>query len=199
MSTTPDIRYDDTTALIVVDVQNDFAHPDGSLYVEGAGQVIEAVNEQVAAATQADAFVVYTQDWHPESTPHFEKDGGPWPVHCVGDTWGAQFHDDLDVAGPSVKKGTEGGDGYSGFTVRDPESGDEHPTQLDELLRARDIQRVVVVGLAQDYCVKETAVDARRLGYETEVPTICTAPVDMEPGDGKRALEEMREAGATIR
>ena len=73
--------------------------------------------------------VVYTQDWHPERTPHFDTDGGTWPVHCVRDTWGAQFHPPLDVLGdaPVIRKGTDGGDGYSGFTVRDPESGDEHP------------------------------------------------------------------------
>ena len=98
-------------ALIVVDVQNDFADPKGSLYVRDADAVISIINEQVDAARTAGAFIVYTQDWHPPSTPHFKKDGGIWPVHCVKATWGAQLHPDLEVVGESLKKGTEGEDG----------------------------------------------------------------------------------------
>ncbi|MDM7089799.1 isochorismatase family protein, partial [Enterobacter asburiae] len=113
-------RYDTSTALLVVDVQNDFADPDGGLYVSSGEEVVPIVNDEVAAARAAGAAVLYTQDWHPESTPHFAKDGGTWPTHCVQGTWGAQFHPDLDVDGPVVRKGTDGGDGYSGFSVRDP-------------------------------------------------------------------------------
>ena len=195
------IEYDDETALVVVDMQNDFAHPDGSLYVEGGEDIVPLVNKEVRAARQEDALVVFTQDWHPESTPHFEKDGGVWPVHCVGGTEGAEFHPKLDVPedAPVVKKGVEGGDGYSGFSVRDPESGDEHATELGRMLEDHDIDHVVVVGLAQDYCVKETVLDARRGGYDTTLLTDLTRPVDMEEGDGERALEEMRSAGATLR
>src|SRR5689334_11529574 len=152
--TRPD--YDSTTALIVVDMQNDFADPSGSLYVEGAGDVVSAVNREIDAANAAGAFVTYTQDWHPASTPHFEKDGGVWPVHCVGDTWGAEFHPALHVTSDVdvVRKGTGGEDGYSAFTVRDPASGDAHATELESRLKQRGIERVVVVGLATDYCVK---------------------------------------------
>src|SRR5690606_38569754 len=142
--------YDPTTALIVVDCQNDFADPEGSLYVEGAGQVLAVVNRHVVSAIAAGAPVGYTQDWHPEATPHFEKDGGIWPVHCVKGTWGADFHPRLLVAGPSVHKGSNGEDGYSGFTMRDPVSGEETPTGLDSLLRSLGVERTVVVGLAQD-------------------------------------------------
>ena len=85
-------RYDPTTALIVVDVQNDFADPAGSLSVAGGDAVVPTINAEIAMATAADGLVVFTQDWHPESTPHFAKDGGIWPVHCVADTWGAQLH-----------------------------------------------------------------------------------------------------------
>src|SRR5919106_6586041 len=118
------------TALIVVDVQNDFAEPAGSLSVSGAGHILPRVNAEVAAARASDSPVVYTQDWHPASTPHFEKDGGIWPVHCVAGTWGAELHPDLVVDGPIVKKGSGGEDGYSGFSVRDPRSGDVDATQL---------------------------------------------------------------------
>lgn len=189
--------YDDRTALVVVDVQNDFGDPDGGLYVAGGEDIVEGVNAEVAAAREAGAFVVYTQDWHPETTPHFAKDGGTWPVHCVGDTWGAELMPGLDVAGPVVRKGTDGGDGYSGFSVRDPESGDEHATRLGALLEEHGVERVVVVGIAQDVCVKATVLDARRLGYATTVLVDLTRAVD--PDDGARtANEEMARAGADV-
>ena len=190
--------YDSSTALIVVDVQNDFADPNGSLYVSGGETIIPVVNEEMTRARDAGAAVVYTQDWHPESTPHFQKDGGIWPVHCVQDTWGADFHPDLEVKGEVVRKGTGGEDGYSGFTIRDPASGAEKSTELAGLLRKRGVERVVVVGLATDYCVKETALDAVRLGFETTVRAEAMRAVDLQPGDGDRAFEDMATAGARL-
>jgi nicotinamidase/pyrazinamidase len=193
--------FDTLTALLVVDVQNDFAHPDGSLYVPGGDEVVPVVNEAVAAARDADAAIVYTQDWHPEVTPHFQDQGGTWPVHCVKGTWGADLHADLEVVGDAtvIRKGTGGEDGYSGFTVRDPESGEEQPTDLHRVLRDRGIERLIVTGLAQDVCVHATVLDARQKGYETILLTGATRPVELEPGDGERALEEMAEAGAELR
>lgn len=191
------ISYVTNTALVVVDVQNDFADPKGSLYVAGGDAVVPRVNIEVMRALSAGAFVVYTQDWHPESTPHFEKDGGIWPVHCVQGTWGAELHPGLEVSGPIVQKGTNGEDGYSGFTMRDPETGEETPTPLRGLLDEYGIERVVVVGLALDVCVKATALDAAR-DYDTSVVPDASASVDLEPGDGKRAIEEMRTSGVTI-
>ncbi|MEW5989940.1 MAG: isochorismatase family protein [Chloroflexota bacterium] len=191
-------RYDPRTALIVVDVQNDFADPKGSLSVAGGEATIPVVNAQTEVAIGAGAFVVYTQDWHPAHTPHFAQDGGIWPVHCVGDEWGADFHPALEVMGPSVHKGANGEDGYSGFTMRDPVTGAEVPTELDGLLRGRGIERVVVCGLATDYCVKATALDAIRLGYGTTVLLDAIAAVNLEPGDGARSLTELRAAGATL-
>jgi nicotinamidase/pyrazinamidase len=188
--------YDTRTALLVVDVQNDFADPGGSLYVQGGEDVVAAANREIERAQQGGALVVYTQDWHPESTPHFEKDGGVWPVHCVAGTWGAELHPDLDVVGATVRKGVGGEDGYSGFGVRDPETGAQQPTELEELLRERAIERLVVVGLALDYCVKETALDAVRLGFDTVVPLEVTRPVNLQPTDGEQAVEAIREAGA---
>lgn len=191
-------RFDARTALIVVDLQNDFADPVGSLAVPGAERVIAAVNELIAAAQSAGALIVYTQDWHPRRTPHFKTDGGPWPVHCVAETWGAQLHPNLQAdAGPIVRKGVGGEDGYSGFTMRDADGG-EHPTELVALLRERGVERAVVVGLATDYCVKATALDAIALGFETVVPERAVAAVNLEPGDGATALAELAAAGAAI-
>lgn len=190
--------YDPTAALVVADCQNDFADADGSLFVQGAEAVLAEVNRHVIEATAAGAHVVYTQDWHPETTPHFEKDGGVWPVHCVAGTWGAEFHPRLVVAGPSIHKGSNGEDGYSGFTMRHPTTGQETPTELDSWLRGRHVARVVVVGLALDYCVKATALDAVSLGYAVEVPAAATAPVDLAPGDGEAAVAELTAAGVTV-
>ena len=191
-------RYGPKTALIVVDVQNDFADPQGSLFVQGAADIIPLVNSEARLASEAGAFVVYTQDWHPESTPHFAKDGGIWPVHCVADSWGAAFHPELSVMGPSVKKGTNGEDGYSGFTMKDPTSGTTIPTELEGLLRGRGIDKVVVVGLATDYCVSSTAIDAAGLGFDTEVLQDAIASVDLNAGDGAAAIERMSAAGCSL-
>ena len=190
------LRYDPATALIVVDVQNDFADPAGSLYVRGGEEIVPPVNAQIDEALAAGALVAYTQDWHPPTTPHFQKDGGIWPVHCVADTWGAELHPNLLVHGPVVRKGTSGEDGYSGFSVRDPVTGAAAPTQLQSLLDP-SIQRLVIVGLAGDYCVKETALDGVRLDYVVEVPLALTRFVELEEGDAGRAVEEMRSAGVT--
>jgi nicotinamidase/pyrazinamidase len=191
-------RYDATSALIVVDVQNDFADPQGSLAVAGGDAVIPVINGEIAEAHAAGATVVYTQDWHPEHTPHFAKDGGIWPDHCIQETWGAALHPALTVDGPVVRKGANGEDGYSGFTMRDPLSGATVATQLEELLRERAIERVIVAGLATDYCVKATALDALRLGFATTVLVDAIAAVDLEPGDGERALDELQGSGAAL-
>ena len=191
--------FNPRTALIVVDIQNDFAHPNGSLYVNDAEAVVTFANAAISEATESGALVVYTQDWHPEHTPHFERDGGIWPVHCVGDTWGAEFHKDLTTdAGPLVRKGVDGNDGYSGFTTRDPESGEQQATNLETLLRDAAIERCVVLGLATDYCVKETAADAQRLGFSVIVPTDGIAAVDLQPTDGQSAISELRRLGVEI-
>jgi nicotinamidase/pyrazinamidase len=190
--------YDPSTALLVIDMQNDFADPRGGLAVPGAEEVIGVVNDEVTAACQAGSPVVYTQDWHPESTPHFSTAGGVWPVHCVRETWGAELHPDLQVEGPVIRKGTEGEDGYSGFSVRDPVSGEESSTQLGALLDGKGVRRVVVVGLAGDVCVKETALDARRRGYDVVVPLRATRSVNMQEGDEERAVAEMEAAGVVV-
>jgi nicotinamidase/pyrazinamidase len=189
---------DPSTALVVVDVQNDFADPGGNLSVNGGDGIVPVVDALIGSAAAAGAFVVYTQDWHPQSTPHFAKDGGIWPVHCVAGSWGAELHPGLTVSGPVVRKGANGEDGYSGFSMRDPVTGDTTPTELDGLLRDRGVRRVVVCGLATDYCVRATALDAVRLGYPTSVAADAIAAVDLRPGDGEQALAELAAAGVTV-
>ncbi len=114
------------------------------------------------------------------------------------ETWGAEFHPDLDVGGEVVRKGADGRDGYSGFSVRDPESGETSPTTLEALLRDRAIERLVICGLATDYCVVETVLDARTLGFPVDVVRDAVRAVDLDPGDGERALTRMQNAGAEI-
>ena len=192
--------YDARTALVVVDLQNDFADPAGGLSVNGGDAIVPLVNAHVREAAESGGLVVATQDWHPDSTPHFAKDGGIWPVHCVGGTWGAELHPafELPAEAPRVRKGSNGEDGYSGFTMRDPTTGEEIPTELEALLRERGVERVVVCGLATDYCVKATALDAARLGFETVLLGDAVAAVNLEPGDGDRALDELRAAGVSL-
>jgi len=191
-------RYDAATTLIVVDVQNDFADPAGNLYVAGGEDVVPVINREIEAASLAGAAVVYTADWHPESTPHFAKDGGIWPVHCVGGTWGAEFHPDLTVNGPVIKKGTRGEDGYSGFSVSDPVTGETSPTGLADLVAERGTEKLVVAGLATDYCVKATALDGLAAGYPVVLLTGAIRSVDLEAGDGDRALEDVVAAGGIL-
>lgn len=191
-------RYDPATALVVVDLQNDFADPNGSLYVREGEVVVTVANGAIVDAEAAGSLIVYTQDWHPESTPHFEKDGGLWPVHCVHDTWGAMFHPELRVVGDVVRKGTGGEDGYSAFSVRDPLSGETASTILPGLLAERSIERIVLCGLATDFCVVESVTDARELGYPVGVIREGIRAVDRKTGSGDRAIEMMLHAGAEL-
>jgi nicotinamidase/pyrazinamidase len=188
------------TALVAVDLQNDFAHPDGSLYVRGGEQVIPVVNRLVEEARRAGSPVVYSKDWHPEQTPHFRTSGGPWPEHCRRGTWGAELVRELAIASPAlfVHKGTGGEDGYSAFTVRDPVTGERRPTGLDAALRRLGVTRLVLAGIATDYCVRETALDALALGYRPAVVRAAVRAVDLAPGDGDRALAEIAARGALV-
>lgn len=192
------LRFDPSMALVVVDVQNDFVDPAGALAVRDATAILRVVNAAIRATRAAGGFVAYTADWHPPRTPHFEIDGGPWPIHCVGGSWGAAFHPSLLVDGPVVRKGANGEDGYSGFTMRDQVSGLTVPTALDGLLRGAEADRVVVCGLATDHCVAATALDAVELGYDTTVLTDAVRAVDVHPGDGERALARLVAAGVHL-
>ncbi len=194
------MRYGPGVALVVVDMQNDFADPRGSLHVAGARDIVPVVNSQIALARANRALVVFSQDWHPSHTPHFARDGGAWPVHCVADTWGAELYPSLDCppGSPLIRKGTNGEDGYSAFTMRDADTGETVPTPLEALLHEAGVHTVVVVGLATDYCVRFTALDAVRLGHRTTVLTDGVAAVNVDSGDGDRALDELNAAGVVL-
>ena len=192
------IAYDPKTALVIVEVQNDFAHPDGGLYVKGGEDVVPIINHAIEEAREGGAIVVYTADWHPESTPHFAKDGGIWPVHCLMDTWGAEFPENLVVDGPVVRKGSNGEDGYSGFFMRDHDTGQTIATELAGLLRQRGITHLVVCGLATDYCVNATALDGMKEGFKVRVLWNAIRAVNLKEGDGERAIAEVEEAGGEI-
>ncbi|MFT7475122.1 MAG: nicotinamidase/pyrazinamidase [Verrucomicrobiales bacterium] len=192
-------HYGPHTALVVVDMQNDFADPAGSLFVQGGDTITNSINQEISAVEAAGGHVLYTQDWHPPQTPHFADFGGVWPVHCVRDTWGAELRAGLDVRGPIVQKGVDGEDGYSGFTMRDPETDKEMPTALDSLLRERTVSDVVVVGLALDVCVFATAIDAQKNGFNTTVIAAQTRAVNLSPGDDEGALTQMRQSSISVR
>jgi len=192
-------EYTSQTALIVVDVQNDFAHPDGTICVEGAAAAIARINEEIALALDGGAAVVYTQDWHPPETPHFERPDGRWSTHCVRDTWGAEFHADLRIVGERiVHKGTGLEDDFSGFAARDREAPAERAAVLQAMLDELGVTRIAVTGLATGGCVRATALDGCALGYETTVILDATAPVDLAAGVGVEAVAEMRAAGIRI-
>jgi nicotinamidase/pyrazinamidase len=194
------LRYGPGVALLVVDIQNDFTDPRGALHVAGAEAVVPVINGEITLARANGAMVVYSQDWHPPRTPHFRRDGGTWPVHCVRDTWGAEHYPTLDIPTGSalIRKGTNGEDGYSAFTMRDPDTGATVPTPLEMLLHEAGIDRVVIVGLAVDYCVAASAADAIRLGLQATVLVDAVAAVDLQPGDGERALDRLRETGVVL-
>lgn len=192
-----EIDFDAATALLVVDMQNDFADPAGSLFVVGGDALVDPINALAASARAAGATVVLTQDWHPAETPHFVTGGGPWPVHCVAGTWGAELVGGLAAdADAVVRKGTRGEDGYSAFSMRDTHTGADVPTGLAGLLRERAIERVVVVGLAADVCVAATAHDAAASGFATVVVWSATAPVD--PAVEGSVRHDLTAAGVAV-
>ena len=177
-------------ALLVVDVQNDFC-PGGSLAVANGDDVVEPLNKLIKEFLDRGDPVYKTRDWHPAETKHFAAYGGVWPVHCVQNTHGADFCPGLDDDPriTIISKGIdESADGYSGFDG----------TNLAELLREQDVAEVWVGGLATDYCVKETVIDARRNGFEVKALADAMRAVNVHPQDGAKAIEEMRAAGATI-
>ena len=177
-------------ALIVVDVQNDFC-PGGSLAVAHGDEVVPPLNKLINEFLDRDEPVYKTRDWHPAKTKHFQAFGGTWPVHCVQGTHGAEFHQDLsdDPRVTIISKGmNESADGYSGFDG----------TNLAQLLREEGVNEVWVGGLATDYCVKHTVLDALREGFEVKALADAMRAVNVNPDDGVRAVAEMRAAGAEL-
>lgn len=177
-------------ALIVVDVQNDFC-PGGSLAVANGDEVVAPLNQLIKEFLDRGEPVYKTRDWHPAKTKHFQAYGGVWPVHCVQGTFGSEFHADLsdDPRATVISKGMdETADGYSGFDG----------TNLSQLLKEEGVDEVWVGGLATDYCVKHTVIDARREGFRVKALADAMRAVNVNADDGAKAVEEMRESGAEI-
>jgi nicotinamidase/pyrazinamidase len=183
------------SALLIVDVQNDFC-PGGALPVPHGDLVVPAINRYIAEASARGLPVYASRDWHPERTTHFAAFGGEWPVHCVQGSNGARFRDDLQLP-PSTVVVTKGEradhPGYSAF-----DGHAEDGASLLSLLKARHVTHLFVGGLATDYCVKHTVLDARAAGLDVTVLSDAISGVDVHPGDSVRAMAEMRDAGARL-
>ena len=184
------------TAVLVVDVQRDFC-AGGALAVPAGDSVVPVLNRVLSDAGDRRVPVYASRDWHPAASRHFVTGGGVWPVHCVADSEGAGFHPDLrlpiDVA--VVSKGVDADeDGFSAFDGRL-----EDGTTLEQSLRSSRVARLLVGGLATDYCVRHTVLDALRKGWAVTLLTDAISAVNLQPDDGARALEEMRAAGAALR
>jgi nicotinamidase/pyrazinamidase len=181
------------SALVVVDVQNDFL-PGGALAVPQGDAVIAILNDYISLFERVQCPIYVTRDWHPAQTCHFQSGGGVWPPHCIQGTEGAAFHPALRVPSGAViiSKGMDPQqDSYSAFQGQTDEGRDF----LSEL-RHRGIEHIYVGGLATDYCVRFTVLDARRAGLEVTVLEDAVRGVDLQPGDSERALDEMKRAGA---
>jgi nicotinamidase/pyrazinamidase len=182
------IHLDNTDALLVIDMQADFL-PGGALGVAGGHEVVAPINHLIDLYRAAGAPVFASRDWHPEDHCSFQAQGGPWPPHCVADTPGAAFAAELALPDDAVvisKADTAAVDAYSAFAG----------TDLAAQLRARGVERVAVVGLATDYCVLNTVTDALEEGLATLVVRDAMRAVDVQPGDGRRALDRMVARGA---
>lgn len=184
------------TAFLIVDVQNDFC-PGGALAVLEGDQVVAPVNRVAAEASRLGAPVVASRDWHPAGSPHFVEHGGAWPVHCVQQSAGARFHPALVLpAGTGIVSKGDTHDDPEGYDAFDGHLDDG--AQLADVLRAKAIRRVVVAGLATDYCVKTSVLGARRAGFDVVVLVDAIRAVDVQRGDGQRAMADMIAAGATF-
>ena len=189
-------RGEPTAAVVVIDVQRDFCSG-GTLAVPAGDAVVPVLNRVLREAERRRAPVYASRDWHPASSRHFVTGGGVWPVHCVAGSDGAGFHPGLHLpAGAAVvSKGVDPDeDGFSAFDGRLDDG-----TTLEESLRAAGVSRLVAGGLATDYCVRHTVLDALKKGWEVTLLTDAIAAVDLEPDDGRRALDDMRAAGAVLR
>jgi nicotinamidase/pyrazinamidase len=180
-------------ALLIVDVQNDFC-PGGTLPVPDGDRVIEPLSRAAGCFAAAGMPVCASRDWHPPVTRHFTRFGGSWPPHCVQNSLGAAFHPDLRLPMGTlvISKGSDPeSDSYSAFDGRSADG-----KSLAELLSALDVRHLYIGGLASDYCVRSSVLDARKAGFEVTVLSDAIAGVDVSAGDTEKALEEMARAGA---
>ena len=182
-------------ALIIVDMQNDFC-PGGSLAIEGGNKIIPVINKYIKNFTKDRDLIVFTRDWHTADHCSFTQQGGIWPPHCVAGTKGADFHPDIVVPENAViisKAASAEKDAYSGFEGTSSDS-----LMLDEVLKKKGINELFICGLATDYCVKSTVLDALNHGYRVKFLSDASSAVEVKSGDGNSAVKEMKTAGAEI-
>lgn len=183
-----DFRFDRSTGLVIVDVQKDFC-PGGALAVREGDRIIPVINQYIELFDKAYLPIFLTRDWHPGNHISFKQRGGPWPPHCIQDSEGAEFHPDLRVPEDAAiisKAVRSDADAYSAF----------EGTNLELELRRAKVRQLLVAGLATDYCVKNTVLDARRLDFETYLLIDAIRGVDVREGDSDKAVEEMKKQGA---
>ncbi len=183
------------SALLLVDVQNDFC-PGGALAVTGGDRVVPVLNEYIREATARGLPIYASRDWHPAMSRHFAAHGGTWPVHCVQDSPGARFHPDLALPPDVIIVSKGQGPDDHGYSAIEGVTADG--TRLIDDLRARGVEHLYVGGLATDYCVKHSVLDALRSGVTVTVLPGAHAAVNVQPDDGGKAIEEMRAAGAEV-
>ena len=188
-------------ALLIVDMQVDFATAHGSLFVPGAPAIVPFIASEITTARAHGIRVIWTQDWHPSEAPHFAPYGGQWPIHCVAGSPGSEIVPGLShLTQPEdiiIRKGIYGEDGYSAFTVRN-EHGMESITQLHHRLEDLSISHLEICGVATDWCVRATALDALKLGYSVTLRERGVSGIDLEPGASARAFQEVRMAGGRV-
>lgn len=192
-------------ALIIVDVQNDFC-PGGSLAVPHGDEVVAPLNREIKRFRKNGDLIIATRDWHPEKTKHFNTDGGIWPPHCVRFTEGAKFHKNLElpihtvVVSKGFRPNEDSYSGFEGLAVYpnySPESGwsENSPPTLEQFLRNGDVDTLYIGGLATDYCVKHTVLDALEKGFKVCLLEDACRAVNLKKSDGQKAIAEMVEAG----
>lgn len=182
------ILIDKDTALIITDVQYDFC-PGGALPVEDGDKIIPIFNKYIEKFKRAEGYIFATRDWHPPGHISFKEQGGIWPTHCVQGTEGAEFHKDLNLPEDVII--------ISKATKRDEEAYSSFKgTELDNILKEKRIRKILIGGLATDYCVKNSIIDALSLDYEVYFLEDVSKGVDLEEGDSERAINEMVEKGA---
>lgn len=182
-------------ALLVVDVQNDFC-PQGALGIAGGDTIIPVLNKYIAFFEKKGLPILFSRDWHPRMSKHFKDFGGVWPFHCIQGTWGAQFHHDLKLPKSAIvlSKGIDPKkDGYSAF-----EAVDAQGKNLESILTELGVREIFIGGLATDYCVKSSSLEAVKLNFNVTVLTDAIKGVDLKPGDSQSAIKEMIEKGARV-
>lgn len=186
-------RYKKGDALLIIDAQNDF-FPGGALPVAEGDQIITTINNWLAARSDAGIPVFASRDWHPIDHCSFKEQGGPWPMHCVQNSKGAEIHSQINLPDDAIIVNTAyepSKEAYSAFQGQTPDG-----LGLHEAMQKKDIKRIWLVGLAQDFCVCESAIDGRKKGYEVHLLIKGTKPIHEETGED--ALQRMRAAGVVI-